>query len=165
MPQGKLIMTRTAAAVHSHTSIPLVPLYRRIVELANRIPLSLVQLAARLSVAHVFWNSAQSKLASWPVTLQLFANEYHVPILPPDIAAPLATATELGGSVLLILGLFSRIAALALLGVVAVIQLFVFPGSWGEHSLWASLLLLILARGAGVLSLDHLAARYFTERN
>lgn len=158
-------MTTSAAAPHTTSPFSVVPLYRRLLGFANRIPLSIVQLAARLSVAHVFWNSAQSKLASWPVTLQLFANEYHVPILPPDIAAPLATAMELGGSVLLIFGLFSRVAALALLGVVTTIQLFVFPGNWGEHSIWASLLLLILARGAGVVSLDHLAARNFTAKD
>lgn len=140
--------------------LKVVPLFKGLIGLANRIPLSLVQLAARLSVAHVFWNSAQSKLASWPVTQQLFAMEYHVPLLPPDIAAPLATATEVAGSVLLTVGLLSRGAALALLGVVAVIQLFVFPENWGEHALWASLLLLIVARGAGVLSLDWIVKRY-----
>lgn len=140
--------------------LKIVPLFKGLIGLANRIPLSLVQLAARLSVAHVFWNSAQSKLASWPVTQQLFAMEYHVPLLPPDVAAPLATATEVAGSVLLTVGLLSRGAALALLGVVAVIQLFVFPENWGEHALWASLLLLIVARGAGVLSLDWIVNCY-----
>lgn len=140
--------------------LKVVPLFKGLIGLADRIPLSLVQLAARLSVAHVFWNSAQSKLASWPVTQQLFAMEYHVPLLPPDVAAPLATATEVAGSVLLTVGLLSRGAALALLGVVAVIQLFVFPENWGEHALWASLLLLIVARGAGVLSLDWIVNRY-----
>ena len=140
--------------------LKIVPLFKGLIGLADRIPLSLVQLAARLSVAHVFWNSAQSKLASWPVTQQLFAMEYHVPLLPPDVAAPLATATEVAGSVLLTVGLLSRGAALALLGVVAVIQLFVFPENWGEHALWASLLLLIVARGAGVLSLDWIVKRY-----
>jgi putative oxidoreductase len=88
--------------------------------------------------------------------------EYRVPVLPPDVAAVLATAAELGGAVLIFLGLFTRFAALALLGVVAVIQLFVFPGHWAEHLLWASLLLLLLARGAGVLSLDHVALHFFS---
>ena len=136
--------------------------YHSLLGLAERIPLSVVQLAGRLAVAHVFWNSAQSKLASWQVTQQLFAMEYQVPLIPPEIAAPLATATELCGAVLVAIGLFTRIGALALLGVVAVIQLFVFPGHWGEHLLWASLLLLLLARGAGAFSLDHLAHRFFT---
>ena len=105
----------------------------------------------RLAIGHVFWTSAQSKLASWPATLQLFAMEYRVPVLPPDVAASLATAAELSGSVLIVAGLFTRLAALQLLGVVMVIQLFVFPGNWAEHLLWASALMLLLARGAGVI--------------
>lgn len=129
------------------------------VGLAESIPLSVIQLAGRIAIANVFWNSAQSKLMSWPVTLQLFAMEYRVPLLPPDIAAPLATATELTGSILILFGLFTRLGALALLGIVAVIQIFVYPGHWGEHLLWASLLGLLLARGAGVVSLDQLARR------
>jgi putative oxidoreductase len=133
--------------------------FRGLMQSADAIPLSIVQLAARVAVAHVFWQSAQTKLASWPVTLQLFAFEYRLPILPPDIAAPLATAAELSGSVLIFLGLFSRLAALMLLGVVATIQIFVYPDHWAEHLMWASLLLLILARGAGAFSLDRLAER------
>jgi putative oxidoreductase len=86
--------------------------------------------------------------------------EYHVPLLPPQIAAPLATATELVGAILIFVGLLTRLGALALLGVVAVIQLFVFPQNWGEHLLWASLLLLLIARGAGALSLDWLVGRF-----
>jgi putative oxidoreductase len=127
--------------------------------LAEAIPLSLIQLAARIAIANVFWNSAQSKLLSWPITLQLFAMEYRVPLLPPEIAAPLATATELTGAILICVGLFTRLSALALLGLVAVIQIFVYPGHWGEHLLWASLLGLLLARGAGVMSLDQLGRR------
>ncbi|MCV3205701.1 DoxX family protein [Mesorhizobium sp. YC-39] len=138
-----------------------VGLYKRIIRQPEHIPFSLIQSAARVAVAHVFWQSAQSKLASWPVTLQLFANEYNLPLIDPSIAAPLATAAELTGSVLIFLGLFSRLAALMLLGVVSVIQIFVYPENWAEHLLWASLLLLVLTRGAGVLSLDRLAERLF----
>jgi putative oxidoreductase len=138
---------------------PLIGLARKAVAVADAIPLSVIQLAARLAIANVFWNSAQSKLVSWPVTLQLFAMEYRVPLLPPDIAAPLATATELTGSILIFLGLFTRLGALALLGIVAVIQIFVYPGHWGEHLMWASLLGLLLARGAGAVSLDQLGGR------
>lgn len=121
-------MTKTLAASATASPFAIAPLYMRVLRLADGIPLSLVQFAPRIAVAHVFWNSAQSKLASWTVTQQLFAFEYQVPLVPPSRAAPLATAAELGGAVLLVLGLFSRLAALALLGVVAVIQLFVFPG-------------------------------------
>jgi putative oxidoreductase len=139
----------------------IIARYRSTLHFAEAIPLSLVQLAARVSIAQIFWQSAQSKLASWPVTLQLFAMEYRIPVVDPTIAAPLATATEIAGSILVFFGVFSRIGALALLGVVAVIQTFVYPQNWNEHLLWASLLLLILARGAGVVSLDHLAGRLF----
>jgi putative oxidoreductase len=135
-----------------------------IVSIPERIPLSLVQLVTRIAVGHVFWASAQSKLASWPVTLQLFALEYRVPVLPPDLAASLATTAELSGSVLLFAGLLTRLAALQLLGVVAVIQLFVFPGNWPEHLLWTSGLLLLLARGPGKVSLDYVAWRLLTRR-
>lgn len=154
-------MTYTTLNPGFSSSSPVIAMYGGLLNLAEKIPLSIAQLASRVAVAHVFWNSAQSKLASWPITQQLFAMEYQVPILPPDIAAVLATAAELGGAVLLFLGLFARLGALALLGVVAVIQLFVFPGSWGDHLLWASLLFLILARGAGNISIDYLARRYF----
>ena len=135
-----------------------------IVSIPEQIPLSLVQLVTRIAVGHVFWASAQSKLASWPVTLQLFALEYRVPVLPPEVAASLATAAELSGSVLLFAGLLTRLAALQLLGVVTVIQLFVFPGNWPEHLLWASGLLLLLARGPGMISLDFIASRLLTRR-
>lgn len=155
-------MTNNASTISGSGNISIISSYRTLLHFADRIPLSLVQLASRVAIAHVFWNSAQSKLASWPITQQLFAMEYHVPLLPPEIAAPLATATELTGAVLIFLGLFARLGALALLGVVAVIQFFIFPGSWAEHLLWASLLLLIATRGAGKFSLDYLANRYFT---
>ena len=139
-----------------------VAAYDKLLRLADRIPLSLVQLATRLAVAHVFWTSAQSKLASWPVTIQLFAMEYRLPLLPPQLAATLGTAAELTGSILILLGLFTRFGALILMGVIAMIQIFVFPENWPDHLLWASGLLLLLARGAGVISLDYVVKRVFT---
>ncbi len=131
--------------------------FRRIIRLADAIPLSIAQLAGRLAVGYVFWQSAQTKLASWPVTLQLFAFEYKLPLIDPAIAAPLATTAEITGAVLLALGLFARFGALILLGVTATIQIFVYPNHWLDHLLWASILLLILARGPGVVSLDKIA--------
>jgi putative oxidoreductase len=139
-------------------------LYENVLKLAGAVPLSVVQLAARLAVANVFWQSSQSKLASWQVTLQLFAFEYHLPVINPVLAAYMATAAELTGAVLIFFGLFSRLAALMLLGVVATIQIFVYPGHWGEHLSWAVALLLIFARGAGVISLDHLVRLFFPAR-
>jgi putative oxidoreductase len=143
----------------------LAGLYESVLRLAGTMPLSVVQLVARLAVANVFWQSSQSKLASWPVTLQLFAFEYHLPVIDPVVAAYMATAAELTGAVLMFLGLFSRLGALMLLGVVATIQIFVYPTHWGEHLTWAVPLLLIFARGAGVISLDYLASRFFAARS
>lgn len=137
----------------------VVRLHQTIVHWASALPLSIVQFSARIALAQVFWQSAQTKLASWPVTVQLFALEYRVPLLEPGLAAALATAAELSGAVLLAFGLFARLASLMLLGVVATIQIFVYPGHWAEHLMWASLLLLVLSRGAGLLSVDHLVAR------
>ena len=107
-------------------------------------PLSIVQLMARLGVGAVFFKSGMTKIASWEFTIQLFRDEYRVPVLPPELAAQLATATELSMPVLLALGLFARLATLPLIGMVVVIQLFVYPDSWAEHLTWAALLLLIL---------------------
>lgn len=140
----------------------LLTRYQGLLMQADRLPLSLTQLAGRIAVAHVFWQSAQSKLASWVVTQQLFAFEYKLPILPPDVAATLATAAEISGAVLLAVGFCSRLAALMLLGVVSTIQIFVYPGHWAEHLLWASVLLLILGRGPGVVSIDHFVKRLLT---
>jgi putative oxidoreductase len=156
-------MTNSATIVNTGRPFSLVSAYNHILSLADRIPLSIIQLGARVAVAHVFWNSAQSKLASWPVTIQLFAMEYRIPVLPPEMAAFLGTAAELTGAILVFLGLFTRIGALTLLGVVAMIQIFVYPGHWAEHLLWASLLGLLLARGAGTFSLDWIAKRVFAQ--
>jgi putative oxidoreductase len=119
-------------------------------------PLSIVQLLARLGVGAVFFKSGLTKIASWEFTIMLFREEYRVPLLPPEIAAPIATATELSMPVLLVLGLFTRLATLPLLGMVLVIQLFVYPDSWAEHLTWVALLLLLLTRGAGAISLDRI---------
>ena len=140
-------------------------LYEGALRLAGTMPLSVVQLAARLAVANVFWQSSQSKLASWPVTLQLFAFEYKLPVIDPVIAAYMATPAELTGAVLMFFGLFSRLAALMLIGVVATIQIFVYPTHWGEHLTWLVPLLLVFARGPGVVSLDYVASRFFAARS
>jgi putative oxidoreductase len=128
--------------------------------LAERIPYSLIALLARLAVATVFWRSGQTKVEGFFVlkenTFFLFAEEYKVPLLPPDLAAYLATISEHVFPVLLVLGLASRLSALALLIMTAVIQIFVYPDGWPGHILWAACLLLILARGPGAISLDHL---------
>jgi putative oxidoreductase len=148
-------MMSQAAAAPDHGAFHRIERVRTALE---AMPLSSVQLLARIGVAAVFFKSGMTKIASWEFTLMLFREEYRVPLLPPEIAAPLATATELSMPVLLAIGLFSRLATLPLLGMVAVIQLFVYPQSWAEHLTWAALLLLILTRGPGAISLDRLIA-------
>lgn len=127
--------------------------------LAERIPYSLVALVARLAVASVFWRSGRTKVEGFlqikDNTFFLFREEYKVPLLP-DHAAYLATIAEHVFPVLLVVGLASRLSALALMAMTLVIQVFVYPDGWPEHILWFALLLLIAARGPGALSLDHL---------
>jgi putative oxidoreductase len=123
--------------------------------LAERIPYSAVALVSRFALASVFWRSGQTKVSGFAIreeTFFLFRDEYKVPLLPPDVAAYLATVGEHVFSVMLA----SRLSALGLFGMTMVIQLFVFPDGWPEHILWFALQLLIVARGPGVMALDHL---------
>lgn len=122
----------------------------------GRFPLPLAQLLFRLAIAGVFLKAGLTKTASWEFTVQLFADEYKVPVLPPEIAAMMAVIFELGCASLLALGLATRLATLPLLGMITVIQLFVYPNAWSEHLTWGSILLFLLTRGAGALSLDWL---------
>ncbi len=128
--------------------------------LAEKIPYSIVALVARFAVASVFWRSGQTKVEGLfdikDNTFFLFREEYKVPLLPPDLAAYMATVAEHVLPVLLLAGLASRLSALGLMVMTLVIQLFVYPEGWPEHVLWFALLLLIVARGPGAFSLDHL---------
>jgi putative oxidoreductase len=129
-----------------------------IVALRNRLerfPLSLVLLGLRIGVGAVFFRSGLLKVRSWEFTVLLFRDEYRVPLLDPVLAAQLATATELAVPPLLFVGLASRLATLPLLGMVGVIQIFVYPNAWSDHLLWAAALVLVLTRGAGIFSVDH----------
>jgi putative oxidoreductase len=116
-------------------------------------------LPLRFAVATVFWNSAMAKLANWETTLSLFSDEYQLPLIPPEVAAYLATSVEISTPILLLLGLLTRPAALVLLGMTAVIEIFVYPLAWPTHIQWAAMLLVLLCRGPGALSLDHLLVR------
>ena len=128
---------------------------------AARIPYAVLAIPLRFAVATVFWNSAMSKLANWDTTISLFADEYKVPVLPPETAAYLATSIELATPVLLVLGFLTRPAAFVLLGMVTVIEIFVYPQAWPTHLQWAAMLLILLSRGAGSYSLDSLFGRWF----
>lgn len=137
---------------------------RRLLAFYDRLgllPFDLLQLMSRFSLAVIFWRSGQTKIASWPLTLQLFASEYRVPVLPPEIAASLAATVELTTPVLLVFGLLTRLATLPMIGMALTIQLFVYPENWPDHLTWMTFLLLLLSRGPGRLSIDHLARRHF----
>ena len=125
----------------------------------DRVPLSLHQLLFRLAVAGVFFRAGLTKVASWEPTVALFRDEYKVPVLPPEVAAVMASLFEVGCSLLLIAGLATRLATLPLLGMILTIQLFVYPQAWPEHLVWTSILLFLLTRGAGLISLDRLVSR------
>src|SRR5580698_1661287 len=127
----------------------------RIVGALERVPYSLLALPLRFAVATVFWNSGTTKLANWDATLQLFEEEYKVPLLPPDVAAHLGASIELSTPVLLVLGLLTRPAALVLLGMTTIIEVFVYPQAWPTHIQWAAMLLVLLCRGAGTVSVDY----------
>jgi len=100
------------------------------------------------------------KLINWQRTIELFAEEYRVPLLPSEIAAAMALAIEIACPILLVLGLFTRLAVLVLLGMTAVIQIFVYPEAWPTHLQWAAMMLVLLCRGAGAFSLDRLLWRW-----
>jgi putative oxidoreductase len=125
------------------------------------VPYAFLAIPLRLAVSTVFWNSAMTKLANWDTAVALFADEYKVPLLPPELAAYLAVSVELSTPVLLVLGLATRAAALVLLGMTAVIEIFVYPQAWPTHLQWAAMLLVLLCRGAGAVSMDHWVRRRF----
>jgi putative oxidoreductase len=127
--------------------------------LLGRFPRSAQQLLFRLAVGAVFLKAGLLKLASWESTVGLFRDEYQVPVLPPELAAAMAATFEVGCSALLIAGLATRVATLPLLGMLAVIQLFVYPSAWPEHLTWGSILLAVLTQGPGGVSVDRLIAR------
>ena len=142
----------------------LTSLILQAIGIAERIPSWILGLVIRVGIADLFWRSGQTKVSGWRVTettVQLFREEYRVPLLPPEIAADLAALQEHLFSFLLVIGLASRLSALGLLGMTAVIQIFVYPLNWPDHLLWSGCLLYVIARGPGEVSLDALIRRRF----
>jgi putative oxidoreductase len=128
------------------------------------VPYSVLALPLRFGVAWIFWSSAQVKLINWQRTVELFADEYRVPLLPPEVAASMALAVEIACPILLVLGLFTRFAAVVLLGMTAIIEIFVYPEAWPTHLQWTAMMLVLLCRGAGALSVDHFLGRRLRPR-
>lgn len=118
-----------------------------------------LSLLARATVAYTFWASGRSKVSGFldisDSTFLLFEHEYAVPVIPHTIAAHMATYAEHIFPILLVLGLFTRFAALSLLMMTAVIQLFVYPDAWNVHMWWALALLYLIRYGGGKVSADH----------
>ena len=149
-----------------------------VVALFARIPDSLVAFVGRFAIAAVFWKSGQTKIEGLAIDLvdgrfslglprlsesavALFQDEYRLPLIPPELAAPMAAFAEHVFPILLLVGLATRFSALALLGMTLVIQVFVYPGAYPIHGVWAAVLLYLMARGPGVISLDHWIARRY----
>lgn len=120
---------------------------------------------ARLYIARVFFLSGLSKIQDWETTLYLFREEYHVPLLPPDIAAVCGTAGELAFSVLLAVGLFAPLSAFALfvLNIVAFVSyyhaLIDTPAAWRDHLEWGIVLALLMTAKSGAFSLDRVLTK------
>lgn len=141
--------------------LTLTNLHAALGRLLDRLqPLAL--LAARLYIADVFWKSGWIKFTNWDSTLDLFREEYHVPVLPPGLAAVAGTFGELFFPVLLVLGLFGRLGAFGMFAVnaMAVVSyshvLFQegFEAAIGQHILWGTLLLGLAVFGPGRISVD-----------
>jgi putative oxidoreductase len=138
---------------------------RSIIFRLEQVPLALPELVLRLGVALVFWRSGLTKLPFGNLsTLALFREEYRVPLLPPELAAHLATSIELVAPWLLLSGLGTRLGAAILLAQTVVIQLFVYPEDYPDHLLWAGPLLYLLLRGPGHWSIDRLIRSAFDKQ-
>jgi putative oxidoreductase len=166
---------KTNGSTPSSVSL-IITLLRRVISVSARIPDTLIALVARFSIAATFWLSGQTKIEGlaidivqgqfslgWPrlseSAVSLFKEEYALPIIPPELAASLAAFAEHVFPLFLLIGLATRFSALALLGMTAVIQIFVYPGAYATHGVWAAALLFLIAKGPGTLSIDHWLAR------
>jgi putative oxidoreductase len=172
-------LTKTLNSSPAKGNSTLVSLMQRFVALCSRIPHWPIAFLARFSIAAVFWKSGETKIQGfaidlingdvmlgWPSlsdsALALFRDEYRLPFVAPEIAAPMAAFAEHFFPILLLFGLATRLSALALLGMTLTIQLFVYPDAYPTHGTWAAVLLLLLVQGPGKLSLDHWISRRFS---
>jgi putative oxidoreductase len=170
--------TTLKAAAPEHPASPAQGV-RAVMGLLGRIPDTLIALVARFSIAAVFWSSGQTKVdglainfvtgdfkLGWPrlsdSAIDLFKDEYKLPLIPPELAAPLAATAEHVLRLLILMGLATRLSALGLLGMTLVIQVFVYPGAYATHGTWAAVLLFLMAHGPGKVSLDHWIARRYS---
>jgi len=159
----------------------LIDRVRQVIGLMSKIPDTWIALLARFSISAIFWKSGQTKVQGfaldivsgefqfgWPrlsdSVVDLFRDEYKLPLMPPELGAVMAASAEHLFPALILLGLATRFSALALLGMTATIQIFVYPDAYPTHGVWAAVLLFLVAKGPGALALDHLIARRFLPR-
>ncbi|MDP2358943.1 MAG: DoxX family protein [Beijerinckiaceae bacterium] len=164
------------AATSRETQWPFMRALGLLDRVFAHIPQDLLAALARFSIAAVFWKSGQTKVDNFSIdiidgrfsvgvprfaeaTIDLFKEEYRLPILPPELAAFAATVAEHVFPVLILLGLATRLSAFALLIMTLVIQIFVYPGAYALHGVWAVCLLYLMREGAGRASLDYLIHR------
>lgn len=155
-------MNETASTLAAPPAAGLRATWNRIADtLSGLIGHGLLALCARFALAGIFFLSGRTKVEGFLTVSDsaylLFREEYKVPLLPPEVAAHMATYAEHLLPVLLFLGLFTRLSALGLLGMTAVIQVFVYPDAWPTHLSWAALALYLVGRGAGPVSVDNAA--------
>ncbi len=136
--------------------IPFAKPIRAGIGALDAVPYDVIALIARAATFSVFIRSGTQKLSDWSSTLLLFQNEYHTPVLPPVVAAYMATTLELGCSSLILVGLLTRVSTLLLLGMTLTIQLFVYPDAWPTHIQWLAFMIILVLRGPGRVSLDAL---------
>jgi putative oxidoreductase len=164
--------TEAAAGAGSGTGYSLHRQAERLIGLFGRIPDTLIALIARFSIAGVFWKSGQTKVEGLAIdlingeftlglpslsdsALYLFQEEYRLPLIAPELAAPMAAFAEHLFPILILFGLATRLSALALLVMTLTIQIFVYPDAWPTHGVWAAVLLYLMAHGPGRASVDH----------
>jgi putative oxidoreductase len=119
------------------------------------VVMSAVHVLFRISIASIFLRAGLIKIANWPLAVQLFQDDYRVPLLGPSMGLGVVTVTELVSSALILSGFLTRLATLPLLGMIAIIVIFVSTSAWVEHLTRVSILLFLLVRGGGAMSLDH----------
>src|SRR5262249_39164314 len=155
-------MSKMTVKSASHSTVASIT--GRALSWLDRVSYAALSPPLRFACATVFWNSAMAKLAKCETTISLFTDEYNLPLLPPVLAATMALTIELTTPVLLVLGLFTRAAAIVPLYMTGVIEIFVYPQAWPTHIQWAAMLLVLASRGAGAISLDGLLRHRFGNR-
>lgn len=173
--------TKTVPQPSSDAGYALPRLIERASALLGRIPDTLIALVARFSIAGVFWRSGQTKIDGLAIDFvngefslglpklsasaqYLFQEEYRLPLISPELAAPMAAFAEHLFPILILLGLATRFSALALLVMTLTIQIFVYPDAWPTHGVWAAALLYLMAHGPGKASLDHWIVAHYRRR-